>query len=364
MQRRFGVAHFRLACIFLVAIGAGCTGRAHRGADSGPDQRPAEREGTGQGRAGNGGPSATELWVHGTLSAEDTKRVGARGARAVVNARQSSPEQFSRLLQDFAQHDVGLCLTLRWQSASSERATADEPPSAVEGVRVTEALIEVLNSQHAKDLSGRLWVQFFNEITGGPGRFAPADADRMFEWATEAAQRIRAECPHVKIVGPAIAGAEILAEDGREARGLTKTRREGMLRIIRWSVKYADAVDLHLHVKDAEVARSQLRSVRELMDQESDGRDVAMVVWEWSCAKFPERQNAQAVRAVIVGIWREMVATRVARTAYGGMWVPKGQPEVYQWKNLYGFDGLPNEPFYSTFVDIAQGRVKATSTDR
>lgn len=356
---------FQIAWAFaggsLLALSSGCAGRVWQRETSG--DRSAETARAEEVRPGQEGESKdprapTMLWVHGTANADDTVRIGAKGARTIVNARHASRAQLLNVLGEFARRDVGICLTIRWQNPTDEKNPQDEAPTDDEGRRVADELIEILNSADAKALSGRIWVQFFNEITGGPGRFAPDQADRMFEWATATAIRLRAEAPHVKIAGPAITGAEVLESDEKDLRGMSRVRHDGMLRAIRWSVKYADAVDVHLHVRDATAARSRLNSVRRLMDREEGGRQTGIVVWEWSCAKFPDRESERAVRAAIIGIWKEMAAAGVLHAAYGGMWVPRGQPEVYQWKNLHGPDGKPNEPFYTTFRDIAAGRTE------
>lgn len=300
--------------------------------------------------------SVTQLWIHGAgRIPEQAAELGAQGLRFIHNLRAGPPQSAEAILARYADAGVGLCLTLRWADSAEQSAISktDTPPSAEESAAAIADLLVVLNSESARRMEGRLWVQFYNEYLGGPGTFDAQHDDQMFQFATDAARRIRSEAPYVRISGPALIATDILGVNERNLRPAQRDRQRRMLRGIRWSIQYADAVDVHLHTDSGASAARTLDSVREAIRREPGGEHCGLVVWEWSCAKFPRRDDAAGVRNAIVDIWNAIVDARVVAAAYGGMWPPKGQPEYFQWKNLLNEEGRPNEPVFSTFKELA-----------
>ncbi len=303
-----------------------------------------------------GGP---EMWVHGIGGAPDkAAEIHARGVRQIVNLRGADPKEISRLFNRYVNYDVGLCLTLRWAESEGDegKSRLDKPPSPAESRRALDGLIEVLNSEPAKKMSGRLWIQFFNEYLGGPGTFEAKDDDRLFEWATDAARRIRAEAPHVRLCGPAMIATEVLDESPSSLPPNRAERRGRLVRGLKWSIENTDAVDVHLHTDSGASAEARLGAVRRIMNDQAGGDRCGIVVWEWSCSKAEDHSD-QAAKQYTIDIYNAMVKFNVIAAAYSQYYVPKRIADRFGWVTLVDENGKPREPFYSLFIQLADGKV-------
>lgn len=298
-----------------------------------------------------------DVWIFGILGSPHLgKQINAGGVRAIIDLNLLTVDNSRRLMKSYASQDLGLCLTLRWKDPANKRQEGLPSPDVVN--EKIDILLNLLKTDEAKQLGDRLWIQFFNEATGGPGTIQPHRVEGLFEFATRTAERIRAEAPHVRICGPALTGVDVMEKDVSGLARMGKQRREGLLRCIRWSIEHADAVDVHLHAESPEWARHHLRIVRKAIDREPGGQKLDLVVWEWSCARFPNREDKQAIKETLIGVWSAMCDYDVKVAAYGAYYPPTELGEQYQWKNLMDTRGQKNEPFYSFFVDLANGKIE------
>ena len=309
-----------------------------------------------------------QLWIFGVqASPSDAKEIGAAGVRGIIDLRKFSANKYLPMLRKYADLDLGFCMTLRWKPDKSNMTKNtkgkrgrsgdrdDVPPTQEESDQSIREVIKVLKSPEAKRLSGKLWVQFYNEISGGPGRFGEAEEDPMFAYATKLALKIREEAPFVKICGPALTGVESLdkAESVRNQKRISKLRYQRLVRTIQWSVKYGDAVDIHLHAESGEWVDQSLQTVRRVLGEQPGGSNFQIVSWEWSPARFKDRDNKEAVQQVLGDIWNAMSKNGVSIAAYASYWPGQKQKPIYQWKSIVTSDSQPHEPFYTFFVDTA-----------
>lgn len=316
--------------------------------------------------------NTTAAWVFGIQSApERAKKIGARGVRGIVDLRKFHPAALANVLQKYANLDLGFCLTLRWRAPTRTgkkavgAARVDVPPTPEEAENSIEQVVALLNTPAALQLGEKLWVQLYNEISGGPGRFGEDDEDAMFEYATRLATRIRADAPLVKIVGPALTAVHVLDRaDNASLTRIQKLRYQRLLRTISWSARFADAVDLHLHAENGNWATEAIRTVREVLDQQPGGLETEIVSLEWSCARFKNRSDAKAVRSALDEIWKALNDNGVALAAYAGYWPGKNQKEIHQWKSLVDLEGNPKEPFYSFFIESAHQKTNIATSNK
>lgn len=298
-----------------------------------------------------------DIWIFGILGSPHLGRqINAGGVRAIIDLNLLTVDNSRRLMKSYASQDLGLCLTLRWKDPANKRQEGLPAPEVVN--EKIDILMDLLKTDEAKQIGDRLWIQFFNEATGGPGTIQPNRVEGLFEFATRTAERIRKEAPHVKICGPALTGVDVMEKDEATLPRMGKQRRQGLLRCIRWSIEHADAVDLHLHAESGPWARRHLKLVREAIDREPGGQKLDLVVWEWSCARFPNRTDKAAIRETLIDVYSAMCDYDVKVAAYGAYYPPMDLGEQYQWKNLMDTRGQKNEPFYSFFVDLANGKIE------
>lgn len=294
-----------------------------------------------------------EMWIFGILGSPHLgQQMNAKGVRAIVDLNLFTRANIDKLLAVYESREMGLCITLRWKDPEREREELLPAPDVVDAK--LDLLMEVLASDQARGLGDRLWIQFFNEVTGGPGVIrSEAQADLLFAFATRAATRIREEAPHVKIAGPALTGIEVLQKDPATLSALGRKRRAGLTRCLEWSIENADAVDIHLHAVDGEWTRSMLRVVRDALDAIPGGSDMDLVTWEWSCARQPNRDDPAVVRAALDEIWAAMTEFDVKIAAYACYYPPAGLGDIYQWANVVDHEGKKNEPVYGFLVEVA-----------
>ncbi len=308
---------------------------------------------------------APEVWIHGMGGAPDkAAEIHARGVRQIVNLRGADPKDLNKFFTRYVNYDMGLCLTLRWAESEGDegKSRTDKPPSPSESREAMDGLIEALNSEPAKKLAGRLWIQFYNEYLGGPGTFAASDDDRLFQWATDASRRIRAEAPHVRLCGPAMIAVEVLDENPATLPANRAERRERLVRGLNWSIQNTDAVDVHLHTDSGASAEARLAAVRRIMDQQPGGDQCGIVVWEWSASKS-KNHEAAAARQTTIDIYNAMAKYNVIAAAYSQYHVPKRIADRFGWVTLTDEKGNPRQPFYSLFMELADGQVGAQSTN-
>lgn len=305
-----------------------------------------------------------ELWLHAVMgSPAIVQQMHAKGARGIVDLRyQFNRRAAESLFAKYNRANLSLCVTLRWRQSAGTKGKAgkdlDAAPTQQEADEMLDQLMRLINSPQGKAMGDRLWIQFYNEIAGGPGSIRSQEAaDGLFAFATRVAERIRAEAPRVRIVGPGITGTDVLRKTALErSTKVARDRHALLMRIIRWSAQHADAVDLHLHSRDGQTARTDLETIRQLLDQEPQGKSTGIVSMEWSCARFPDRDDPEAVRRTILDIWEAMAQYNVLVAAYSSYGPGLKQSEMHRWKNLTDVRRQPREPFYSTVRDIAGGR--------
>lgn len=295
----------------------------------------------------------TEPWIFGVLgSPSKAAEINARGVRGIIDFNDFSYESGMEDLQHYVHFDMGVCLTLRWKDA--EDSHFDRLPSDASVVdEKVDALIRVLQSEEAQSLSGRLWIQFFNEVTGGPGTIRAEDRASLFGFATETAARIRNETSGVMISGPALNGVQVLNADRSSLDAEEIDRVDAIEMALDWSLAHADAVDVHLHADGLGLARKRLSYVRAALDEREGGADMPLVAWEWSPARFSERDNGEGVQASIKQIWRTMNEYNVIHAAYGAYYPPLGLSEMFQWKNMMTVEGDVNQPVWDAFTAIS-----------
>lgn len=383
----------------ILAVATGCFGsRKNRGRDASSsdsrqgDQTAGVEPDAGDETTGSGDSAAAlpadyvepEIWIHALIGSPNKgAEMGAKGIRGIVDMRKFNVNTCQKLVDTYASMNLGCCLTVRWMGSAEDeedravksgrrgerkaaieggRARVDTAPSASEGERARKQLMEVLTSPSAKKLGSKLWVQFYNEIAGGPGTIHPEDQEALFDWATETAKQIRREAPAVRICGPGLAGIDVLDKDDKSLDQTGKYRKDILLRAIRFSIQYGDAVDIHLHASGGDMANDELSHVRRIIDREG-GAAKGIVVWEWSPARYPNRNDTEGVRKAIVDIWQAMAKYGVLHAAYGSYASTQQQSELYRWKALTQ-NGRPSQPFYQTFVEIADGKMAPARRDQ
>jgi hypothetical protein len=256
---------------------------------------------------------------------------------------------------------------LRWKRphGDDERLTGaenyDVPPTDPEKAHALAMLEDVLTTEDAKKLAGRLYIQFYNEVGGGPGKFTSDQLDDMLDFATDATQMIREKAPHVKICGPAITMGQVL---NRELQDDPRFREQAeiILSCLEWTARHADAIDLHLHAMDGSNARTAIRDLRVMMSEYPGGDELDMVAFEWSPARFANREDGPQVRNAMLGIWQAMAEGGIQHAAYGSYWATDerreaGVNEIFLWKSIVDESGRPREPIYSTLDDIGHDRI-------
>ncbi|MBL1219027.1 MAG: hypothetical protein D8M59_16220 [Planctomycetes bacterium] len=302
--------------------------------------------------------TGTELWLHG--GGYDFRRsadAGATGIRIIYDLRRPLPmKKFVAAMRDMNRRNMGLALTVRWKDPdhSGGQNKTDTPPTAAEKAQGIDLLLRLLTTPEAAEMGERLWVQFYNEIVAGAGSIDPSDADGMFDFATDAAIRIRREAPTVKITGP---GVSTVAEMNKDMKGLSGLRKDRMAlkqRMLEWAVTYADAQDLHLHVATPEEAAHELNRLREELDKIPGGTKTDIVVHEWSPSRYTDRSDTRGIQRAIQGIWDAMADADVIYAAYGSLIPAKWGGNRFGWQALLDDKGQPNEPFYSTFKTLSE----------
>lgn len=309
------------------------------------------RTGYDQSKLGEG---PTELWVMGTARQPHlAKAIGSMGSRGFVNLRElgkRSEDLGPQLLKKYIELDQSLVITVRW--VDPKNTHKDKPPTAKEGRQALDRLIKTLKSAPARQMDGRLWISFYSELASGGGSVPYEQSDGMFDWATMASERIRAEAPWVRMVGPGLTHVDILGKDEGRLQAGGREYYNYNDRIIRWSVEHADAVDIHLHVDSPEEAARRIKLLKDHLAGIPGGETIGLVSQEWSPAFYPDRNDAQGIRETIFGIYRVMNENNFLWAPYGAYYTFIGEPEHFHWKNLTE-NGKPHEPYHSIFTDLA-----------
>lgn len=295
------------------------------------------------------------MWLHGIGDPQRLTSVSAHGVRLILNVRKElSATAMRQKIARLQSNDLGLVITIRWPDPNSRTRPVklDTAPNADEAKEVANTLIEVLNLPESKQMNGRLWVQFYNEVTGGPGTIMPEQADGLYQFATETAERIREEAPHVKIAGPSLTSLDPL-ESSPRAESKAALRREGLLRAIDWSVKHADAVDIHLHCSGGDDAGHQLDQLRSALET-AGNREKPIVSFEWSPARFAARAtDLNGAQEAVRGVYQAMADHHVLIAAYAAF-ADTALKSTYEWAYLWDAQGTPHEPFFSLYRSISE----------
>ncbi|MBL1216105.1 MAG: hypothetical protein D8M59_01270 [Planctomycetes bacterium] len=307
----------------------------------------------------------TKLWVHGAIHAPDkVAGLGAAGARGIIDLRKvKNADEVITRLEEYRQLGIGVCITVRWQSQDGTHHL-DTPPTEEESDHAVATLMTALTSEPAKALAGKLWVQFYNELTAA-SRIDPKDADAMFEFATRATLQIRKDAPFVKICGPALTVSQLQYKDPNRLRARQRERYNLRQRIIEWTAKYADAADVHAHVDGPAAATEAIRSLRALLDERDNGPNVKIVAMEWSAARYPDRTDTAGAQKAVKDVWAAIQAEGVTIGAYGSLYPALTSGEAFQWQSICKSDGKPNEPFFTTLSELAaSGGENAATNDK
>lgn len=296
----------------------------------------------------------TELWVMGIATNPSLAvPIKAMGVRGFANLRTVKGDLAPNLFREAHKHNLGLAITLRW--VDPQQTNKDRPPSQREGETVLNRLMQILKSPEARQLDGRLWIGFYSEIAAGGGTVPFEQSDEALGWAARVSERVRAEAPWVRLVGPGLTKVEVLTKDRSTLSPKAREYYDYVDRIIRWCVKHTDAIDLHLHVESVEDAEQRIRAVREHLARIPGGDKIRLVAQEWSPAFYPNRTDLAGVERTILGVYRVMNENDFLWAGYGAYYEFEGQPEVFHWKNLTdNRTKRPHEPYYSIFVNLAE----------
>jgi len=307
--------------------------------------------------------SGPEMWLHGIGDPQRLTSVSAHGVRLILNVRKDlSITAMRQKIARLQSSGLGLVITIRWPDPNSRTRPVklDTAPTEDEAKEVADTLLEVLNLPESREMNGRLWVQFYNEVTGGPGTIMPEQADAMYQFATETAERIRKEAPRVRIAGPSLTSLDPL-ESRPRAGSKAALRREGLRRAIDWSVKNADAVDIHLHCSGGDDANHQLDQLRAALG-EAGQPDMPIVSFEWSPARFAARAtDLVGAQEAIRGIYQAMSDHHVRIAAYAAF-ADTPLKSTYEWAYLWDAQGKPHEPFVSLYRSISEANPPTTTS--
>jgi len=311
---------------------------------------------------------APEFWIFG-LEAKPQRAIplGGKGIRGILDLRTLSADAAINMMGQYADLGEGMTISLRWKVPHDEderitgAANFDVPPTPSESARALDLLEQILTSPQAQRLSDHLYIQFYNEVGGGPGRFTKDQLPAMLDFATQATKLIREKAPSAKICGPAFTMGQILNQELADDPDFAD-QVEVIQKSIEWTARNADAIDLHMHGTDGTYAKQALHELREMLHDVRGGDDLEIVAWEWSPARYRHRDDTEGVRNAILGLWQAMAEGGVTHAAYGSYWATAerreaGVAEIYLWKSIVNEDGMPREPIFSTLQDIGMGRV-------
>lgn len=307
--------------------------------------------------------SETELWLFGIGNPALTTPMGATGVRVVIDLRHLSANKTGKEFKSFADRGLGLALCLRWRNPKSNRkakVTAsgdyDVVPTSREADRAIATLKKLLRSKDAKRIGNRLYIQFYNEVGGGPGYFKPESADQLFAFATRAAAEIRKVNPDIRICGPGFTGTEIQVDQATNS-----PRAQVIKKAIAWTAKYADVSDLHLHAIDGSTwTKSALAKLRGYLDQTERGKTVGIVSFKWSAADYTDHNNEAGLRNATLGVWKTLADSNVIVAAYSPYWplrnkASKKMADKFGWVSIIKEDGSRNAPVFDALQEIGGG---------
>ncbi len=307
----------------------------------------------------------TELWLFGPVNQPElTTPLGALGVRTIVDLRAFSVGESKKTLKEYADRDLGIGICLRWRNPGAGESKVmrtdnyDVPPTEKEAEQAISDLISLLQTSDAKRLGDKLFVQFYNEVGGGPGTMIPEDADELFDFATRATAEIRKVNPVLRICGPAITGGQLQPMEKKSRK--MEQKAEVIEKAIVWSAEHADVIDMHMHAMDGSWAGVALQSLRDKLDLTARGKTVQILSFEWSCARYPDRENDEGVHNALLSIWDTINEFDLICAAYGPYWPlkNKGNEKVadrFGWVSIVTEDNQRNQPIYDTLVEIGGG---------
>ncbi len=202
---------------------------------------------------------APAVGVHALFDPVRAAAVGAWMVRLIVSdtavaevraaiERGETPE-FVQMLDGFAAQHMPAVLTLRWPATPD--VTGNDPDRIPTGADRAQALEQV--DWLVRSLpSGVRYLQLNNEPIGGPGRYDPAQQDAALAWLGDVAEticRARAAVPalhDLRIVGPGLTAVGAIASGEASAQ-----LRSAVEALVDFAERYADLLDIHLHVASA-----------------------------------------------------------------------------------------------------------------
>jgi len=310
--------------------------------------------------------SGTELWLFGVSESKYAKPFDARGMRMIVDLRTIKAPAAIAVLRDLADRDLGMAICMRWKNpvhagkAPKGEENTDVPPTAQEATRAIETLRQILTSEPAKKMGKRLYIEIYNEIGGGPGRFAQKDNEAMMAFADRVVPVIRSANPDVRLAGPAMSGGQ-LALFGNSSKTKTMEVKEAIImQWIAWTAKNCDVADVHLNGIDVDAAWADrvLSTMRQVLD-EHGGQKVELISLEWSCSGYGEPSNEAGTRQYIHNLWDVMNKHHLQVAAYT-YWPLFNMPEKMQaktsWASVIGPDKKPNRVVWDTLVELGKSK--------
>ncbi len=305
-----------------------------------------------------------EMWLFGaSKKPSQTELIDATGIRMIMDLRRFDVKAAGDKLRVYADRGLGLALTVRWANTvhKGDKAMAGENfdtlPSAQETRKAIKNLVTLLGSKPARKLGDRLVLQFYNEVAGGPGSMNSETIDEFLAFATETSEQVRMANPEIQICGPSMTIALFLFDaDGARAHRNAKDKEIVVEKSIQWSAEHADLIDMHIHGKDGTDARIALRKLRDQLDA-SGGERVGIVSYEWSCARFENRDDDEAVANAIRGIWSAMSDHNVLQAAYGPFWPMSKSPrpgvrDRFGWATVVDTEGNPHPVITNTLRSL------------
>lgn len=356
-----------LGVLLGLAVAVGCSQGARNRSDSPPESGRQRDRGTGQqDNKGTSAPSGTQLWLFGTAEPDRTKPFDARGVRMILDLRTLNVKGAVDRMATFADRGLGLAVCVRWSNPVHEgdkargREDYDVPPTPEESARALSQLSEMVSSAPARRLGKNLYIQIYNEIGGGPGRFNLETTDELLAFATRAARKIREANPDVQICGPAVSGNQLNQSDRDMNTPGLQEKAEVIRRCIKWTAQNADVADVHLNGQSVDDlwADRALKKMRQLLDA-AGGTKVGLISLEWSCSGYPDRNDAAGVRKYIHTLWDTMNRNQVRIAAYT-YWPLVARPDEIRdrtgWASVMDDQQRPNRPVYDALVEIGKGK--------
>lgn len=160
---------------------------------------------------------------------------------------------------------IALTYSIRWVDSTSTKQ--DDPPDILSSTYTTvrDKITTILNQTEAQVCiaAGRLTIQFFNEVAGGPGLFNSYERQaRGLALATDLRAHLIANVTNgssIKFCGAALTGSSIIDPDATAEGDVQVFRQTIMREWVDWCAEYDAFVDIHLNCSGLETGEQPLR---------------------------------------------------------------------------------------------------------